>query len=217
MNCNRIHFFANNVILNPFGSLLLCFYRSGRRSSQSVVPPNSIVPSNSVVPPNSRLVMGYFSASSSAGTFCDENDNCSQCSVEDNNEYRANQPWPRVMKKNYNNIIVRPRSTPRSSAPRSSARSQASYTRSGGGRLSKNSHNGLKNSNNSRYVTTTTMTTTKTLVSLKSCRSLSEIETLPPTGYFASTVVQSTYVNDDFVSDNNDEDPRKQNSCCKER
>ena len=65
---------------------------------------------------------------------------------------------------------------------------------------------------------TTTTTCTKTLVSLKSCRSISEIETLPPTGYFASTVVQSTYVNDDFVSDNEEDSPKiDRNSCCKER
>ena len=64
------------------------------------------------------------------------------------------------------------------------------------------------------------------LVSLKSCRSLSEIETLPPTGYFASTVVQSTYVNDDFVSDNEEDQKNEKceknsrderNPCCKER
>ena len=64
------------------------------------------------------------------------------------------------------------------------------------------------------------------LVSLKSCRSLSEIETLPPTGYFASTVVQSTYVNDDFVSDNEEDQKNvkceknsrdERNPCCKER
>ena len=67
------------------------------------------------------------------------------------------------------------------------------------------------------------MTMTKTLVSLKSCRSVSEIETLPPSGYLASTVIQkSTYVNDDFVSD--DEDTCYEESkyacrdiCCKER
>ena len=74
--------------------------------------------------------------------------------------------------------------------------------------------------------TVSTTTCTKTLVSLKSCRSLSEIETLPPTGYFASTVVQSTYVNDDFVSDNEEDQKNEKceknsrderNPCCKER
>ena len=73
------------------------------------------------------------------------------------------------------------------------------------------------NKSSSKYVSTTT--TTKTLVSLKSCRSVSEIETLPPTGYFASTVVQhkQTYVNDTFVSDNEDDECYSVSACCKER
>ena len=127
-----------------------------------------IYPPPSQNPQNSRLVYGYYSNN----TFCSE-ENCSQCSEED---YKANQPWPRPK--------------------RSSTR--------GSGRV------------NAKYVSSTT-TTTKTLVSLKSCRSVSEIETLPPTGYFASTVVQhkQTYVNDSFVSD--DEECYQVNSCCKER
>ena len=75
----------------------------------------------------------------------------------------------------------------------------------------------LGSSSSSKYVSTTT--TTKTLVSLKSCRSVSEIETLPPSGYFASTVVQhkQTYVNDTFVSDNEDDECYSVSACCKER
>lgn len=86
-------------------------------------------------------------------------------------------------------------------------------------RSSKSSNkSALRNSSSSsKYVSTTT--TTKTLVSLKSCRSVSEIETLPPSGYFASTVVQhkQTYVNDTFVSDNEDDECYSVSACCKER
>ena len=84
-------------------------------------------------------------------------------------------------------------------------------------RVPKRSSRSSKNSSSSKYVSTTT--TTKTLVSLKSCRSVSEIETLPPTGYFASTVVQhkQTYVNDTFVSDNEDDECYAVTACCKER
>lgn len=111
-------------------------------------------------------------------------DDCSQCS----NEYQENQPWPR---------------RPSAATVRSNRRPRMSRK------------NQRPNSNNSRYIaSTTTMTTTKTLVSLKSCRSLSEIETLPPSGYFASTVVRSTYVNDDFVSDCEEEKILNENNCC---
>ena len=55
----------------------------------------------------------------------------------------------------------------------------------------------------------------------KSCRSVSEIETLPPSGYLASTVIQkATYINDDFVSDDEVyEEPKYacRDICCKER
>ena len=82
----------------------------------------------------------------------------------------------------------------------------------------RSSQNNNSRTSRSYIAATTTTTCTKTLVSLKSCRSISEIETLPPTGYFASTVVQSTYVNDDFVSDNEEDSPKiDRNSCCKER
>ena len=132
----------------------------------------------------------------------------------DINEYRENQPWPRVkvpsasMSSNKSSYSV---SKKRNSI---GLRGGGGSSASGSGRVQ---HFKRQNRTTSSYMATTTTTCTKTLVSLKSCRSLSEIETLPPTGYFASTVVQSTYVNDDFVSDNEDETRIDRNSCCKER
>jgi FtsZ-interacting cell division protein YlmF len=75
-------------------------------------------------------------------------------------------------------------------------------------------------SRSSSKVISTTTTTTKTLVSLQSCRSLSEIETLPPTGYIeaASIVHQSTYINDNFIiSDDEDDETACRDICCRER
>ena len=141
-----------------------------------------IYPPPSQHPQNTRLVYGYYSNN----TFCGED--CSQCSED---EYRANQPWPR---------------------PKRSSGGTKGYPGYPGSRGSRGSTR-----SSAKYVSTTT--TTKTLVSLKSCRSVSEIETLPPTGYFASTVVQhkQTYVNDSFVSDNEEDDCYAVTACCKER
>ena len=130
----------------------------------------------------------------------------------DINEYRENQPWPRV--KVPSTSISSNKSSYSVSKKRNSIGSRAGISGSGSGRVQ---HFKRQNRTTSSYMATTTTTCTKTLVSLKSCRSLSEIETLPPTGYFASTVVQSTYVNDDFVSDNEDETRIDRNACCKER
>ena len=134
----------------------------------------------------------------------------------DINEYRENQPWPRVK------VPSASMSSNKSSYSVSKKRNSIGLRGGGGGGSSASGsgrvqHFKRQNRTTSSYMATTTTTCTKTLVSLKSCRSLSEIETLPPTGYFASTVVQSTYVNDDFVSDNEDETRIDRNSCCKER
>ena len=70
-----------------------------------------------------------------------------------------------------------------------------------------------------KIIASQTTTMTRTLVSVKSCpRSVSEVETLPPTGYFAtaSFVHHQTYVNDDFVSDDEESDAAKL-ACCKQR
>ena len=147
-----------------------------------------------------------------------------------NNEYQENQPWPRV--KHVSSRMSQQVSSSRMShkSNQSVVKKQNFPRKNGGGVKSsisgstrvqhfrRSSQNNNSRTSRSYIAATTTTTCTKTLVSLKSCRSISEIETLPPTGYFASTVVQSTYVNDDFVSDNEEDSPKiDRNSCCKER
>lgn len=145
----------------------------------------------------SRLVMGYYNS---------ENYCCDDCSLpSSDNEY-----WP-----------PRTASVPHKYVP--AVQTSKSTRKFAGSRSSKTpgstvSRKSLASSHHQRY---NVMTMTKTLVSLKSCRSVSEIETLPPSGYLASTVIQkATYINDDFVSDDEVyEEPKYacRDICCKER
>ena len=170
----------------------------------------------------SRLVMGYYN-SARPSTGASSNYCCDDCSLPSSeNEY-----WPPKVNKQQQVVQrhqhQRPQKHPRShhgghggghGNGRSSRHHRTSSSNSS--KVSQSARN-KSSSSHHRY---DVMTMTKTMVSLKSCRSVSEIETLPPSGYLTSTVIQkSTYVNDDFVSDE-DEDAVKyvcRDICCKER
>ena len=169
-------------------------------------PPPASATASTASTAQSRLMMGYYN-STRPSTGASSNYCCDDCSLPSSeNEY-----WPpKIGAVVQQQQPQRPQKLPRSHGGGGGGHGRRHHRTSSSSKVSqsrKSSH---------RY---DVMTMTKTMVSLKSCRSVSEIETLPPSGYLTSTVIQkSTYVNDDFVSD--EEDAVKyvcRDVCCKER
>ena len=163
-------------------------------------------------------MMGYYNSTRPSTGASSSNYCCDDCSLPSSeNEY-----WPPPKAVLQQQQPQRPQKQHRSHhvghgghGSRSSSRHLNHRTASSSSKVSQSRKS---SSHHRRY---DVMTMTKTMVSLKSCRSVSEIETLPPSGYLTSTVIQkSTYVNDDFVSDEDENASVKyvcRDICCKER
>ena len=183
-----------------------------------VYPPPSASASTASTTAQSRLMMGYYNSTRPSTGASSSNYCCDDCSLPSSeNEY-----WPPHKAVLQQQQPQRPQKQHRSHhvghgghGSRSSSRHLNHRTASSSSKVSQSRKS---SSHHRRY---DVMTMTKTMVSLKSCRSVSEIETLPPSGYLTSTVIQkSTYVNDDFVSDEDENASVKyvcRDICCKER
>ncbi len=180
---------------------------------------------------NDRLMLGYFSrtastASQNEGTYCCED--CSSTEVEPETEnyvYNGpNKPWPIVSSgpasrvtsaaSGRSSISAKPKT--RAKVKRQGSKVYQPRAASSRSKTASTSASGAGSSVR-RTVTRTITTTTKTLVSLKSlkstCRSLSEVETLPPSGYL---VKKATYVNENYASDDENEGYCR-DTCCRQR
>ncbi len=191
---------------------------------------------------NGRMVMGYYNSTSAAsaasqsgrggcpegGYCCDDcsygNTSSTEAEAEDYVYSGPNNPWPIVPAASVasSRAVVPYKQTPTGSTPgaASASKSSRNRVRRQGSRVYSRSSSGRPKAASSvrRTVTRTiTATSTKTLVSLKSCRSLSEVETLPPTGYL---VRKATYVNENYASDDDDmekEEGMCRDICCRQR
>ena len=182
-------------------------------------PPPSASASTASTTAQSRLMMGYYNSTRPSTGASSSNYCCDDCSLPSSeNEYwpppksvlQQQQQPQRPQKHHRSHHVGHGGHGSRSSSRHLNHRTASSSSKVSQSRKSSSHHR--------RY---DVMTMTKTMVSLKSCRSVSEIETLPPSGYLTSTVIQkSTYVNDDFVSDEDENASVKyvcRDICCKER